>query len=162
MMKKTAYMGLAIAATLILSYVEMLVPFYFGIPGMKLGLPNLLVVFILYLYGWKEAFTVNVLRIVLNAFLFGNMYGLLYSLAGALCSFIIMLLCKKMKFFSMVGVSLAGGVFHNVGQCIVAVLVVNTVQVFYYLPFLVIAGAVTGFLLGIAAREVLEKMKRET
>ncbi|MBQ8592438.1 MAG: Gx transporter family protein [Lachnospiraceae bacterium] len=161
-MKKTAYMGLAVAAALILSYIEMLIPFYFGIPGMKLGLPNLLVVMILYLYGWKEALAVNVLRIVLNAFLFGNMYGLFYSLAGAFCSFFIMAFCKKIKVLSMTGVSIAGGVFHNVGQCIVAAFVVNTVQIFYYLPFLVVAGAVTGLLLGTAAKEVIKKMKRET
>lgn len=161
-MKKTAYMGLAIAAALMLSYVETLIPFYFGIPGMKLGLPNLLVVVILYLYGWKEALAVNVLRIVLNAFLFGNMYGLFYSLAGALCSFLMMILGKQMKAFSVTGVSIAGGVFHNIGQCIVAVLVVKTVQVFYYLPFLVVSGAVTGLLLGTVATEVFKKIKTET
>ena len=161
-MKKTAYMGLAIAAALMLSYVETLIPFYFGIPGMKLGLPNLLVVVILYLYGWKEALAVNVLRIVLNAFLFGNMYGLFYSLAGALCSFLMMILGKQMKAFSVTGVSIAGGVFHNIGQCIVAVLVVKTVQVFYYLPFLVVSGAVTGLLLGTVATEVFKKIQTET
>lgn len=161
-MKKTAYMGMALAGALILSYVESLIPFYFGIPGMKLGLPNLLVLIILYFYGWKEALAVNVLRIVLNSFLFGNMFGLFYSLAGAFCSFAMMLLCKKMKFFSMLGVSIAGGIFHNVGQIIVAIFVVKTIQVAYYLPFLLIAGAVTGLLLGFAAKEVLQKMRIDT
>lgn len=161
-MKKTAYMGMALAGALILSYVESLVPFYFGIPGMKLGLPNLLVLIILYCYGWKEALAVNVLRIVLNSFLFGNMFGLFYSLAGACCSFVMMLLCKKIKFFSMLGVSIAGGIFHNVGQIIVAIFVVKTIQVAYYLPFLFIAGAVTGLLLGFAAKEVLQKMRIDT
>lgn len=153
---------MAAAAALILSYVETLIPFYFGIPGMKLGLPNLLVVLLLYLYGGREAFAVNVLRILLNAFLFGNGFGMLYSLAGALCSFAVMVVCKRTKCFSVTGVGIAGGVAHNVGQCVIAAFVVRTVQVFYYMPFLLAAGALTGLLLGTAAGEVLKKMRRDT
>lgn len=159
--KKTAYMGMAAAAALMLSYIETLIPFYFGIPGMKLGLPNLLVVLILYLYGGREAFAVNAARILLNTLLFGSLFGFFYSIAGAFCSFAVMLACKKTNRFSIAGVSIAGGITHNIGQCIVAVFVVHTMQVLYYMPFLIAAGALTGMILGAAAGEVLKKINRD-
>lgn len=129
MKKKTAYLGVFLAFALILSYIESLIPFYFGIPGMKLGLANLIVVVMLYLSGTKEAFVISVLRILLSGFLFGNMFGILYSLAGGLLSFIVMWLVKKTGQFHLVTVSVCGGISHNVGQLFVAALVVENYNV---------------------------------
>ena len=118
--KKTAYLGVYLALALICSYVESLIPFYFGIPGVKLGLTNIVVVLMLYCVGTKEALAVSALRIVLSGFLFGNMFSILYSLAGGLLSFLVMYLLKKTKWFGVLPVSVSGGIFHNVGQLIVA------------------------------------------
>lgn len=159
MTKKTVELGFFLAIALILSYVESLIPFSFGIPGIKLGLPNLVVVLLLYRRGSKEAVAVNFMRIILSGFLFSNLYAILYALAGAVLSFCAMLLAKRARCFSVVGVSVAGGVFHNIGQIIVAMLVVETVYVGYYLPFLIIAGTVTGAVLGIAVLELMPYLR---
>lgn len=164
-MKRTVELGFLLATALILSYVESLIPFTFGIPGIKLGLPNLIVILLLYsgkkpLTGIREAALVNGMRIVLSGFLFGSLYSILYALAGAAFSFIVMLLARKCSCFSMVGVSVLGGVFHNVGQIMVAMLVVETFAVLYYLPFLIVSGVVTGALLGLAGMEVLPYLQQ--
>lgn len=158
--KKTALLGFLLALSLILSYIESILPFSVGIPGIKLGLPNLVVILLLYVYSAKEAFTVNLLRILLSGFLFGNLYSILYALAGAFCSFCLMLFLRKAKCFSIVGVSIGGGVFHNIGQILVAVFVVDTFAPAFYLPFLIIAGAVTGFLIGIVALRLLPYIQK--
>lgn len=163
MTKKIAQLGLFLALALILAYVESLIPFSFGIPGIKLGLPNLIVVLLLYNRGGaKEALLVNGLRIILSGFLFSNLYTILYALAGALFSFAAMLVGRQMRCFSVVGVSVLGGVFHNIGQIIVAMFVVETFYVGYYVPFLTVAGTITGSLLGIAAMELIPYLARLT
>ena len=129
--KKTAYLGVYLALALICSYVESLIPFYFGIPGVKLGLTNIVVVLMLYCVGTKEALAVSALRIVLSGFLFGNMFSILYSLAGGLLSFLVMYLLKKTKWFGVLPVSVSGGIFHNVGQLVVAAYVVENYNIFY-------------------------------
>ena len=151
---KTAYMGLLLAFALILSYVESLIPFFFGIPGMKLGLANLAVLLTLILFGTGEALSINVGRILISSFMFGNMSMLLYSMAGGLLSFLIMVFMKKTKKFSVTGISMGGGVFHNIGQLLVAFVVVETKSIFYYLPFLLVAGVGTGFLNGVITTAV--------
>ncbi len=151
---KTAYMGLLLAFALILSYVESMIPFFFGIPGMKLGLANLAVLLTLYLFGAKEALGINLGRIMIASFLFGNMSMLLYSAAGGLVSFGVMFLMKRTDRFSMSGVSMGGGVFHNVGQLCMALFVTKTIGILYYMPVLLIAGIVTGFLNGSIATAV--------
>ena len=156
MRKKVAYLGVLLAFALVLSYVESLIPFYFGIPGVKLGLANLAVVLTLYLYGWREAILLNVMRVLLAGFMFGNLFMILYSLAGAVCSFCFMCLCKKLGCFSVLGVSMVGGVFHNVGQIVVAIFVTKTAGVAYYLPVLLISGVVTGLCIGVLTREMLK------
>ena len=180
MTRKIAQLGLFLSLALILAYVESLIPFSFGIPGIKLGLPNLIVVMLLCggsagrssgypneavgsvisRNGAKEALLVNGLRIVLSGFLFSNLYTILYALAGALLSFIAMLIGRRMGCFSVVGVSVLGGVFHNVGQILVAMFVVETVYVGYYVPFLIVAGTVTGAILGIVAMELMPYIVR--
>lgn len=163
-MKRTVELGFLLAAALILSYVESLIPFTFGIPGIKLGLPNLIVLLLLYggqssAKGAREALLVNGLRIVLSGFLFSNLYAILYALAGAVFSFTAMLSAKKCRCFSMAGVSVLGGVFHNVGQTVAAMIVVETFAVMYYLPILIVAGVVTGAVLGAAGMELLPYLK---
>ncbi|HJB00586.1 MAG TPA: Gx transporter family protein [Candidatus Mediterraneibacter merdavium] len=159
MKHKAAYFGVFTALALIFSYVETLIPINFGIPGAKLGLANLVIVIVLYKTGGKEALLLSVTRIVLSGFLFGNLFAILYSLAGGLFSLAVMGLVKRRKSFSIIGVSMAGGVTHNIGQLIVAMLVVKTYQVGYYLPVLMMAGLATGTLIGVISREVLKRLK---
>lgn len=153
----TAWMGMLLAAALILGYIESLIPLSFGIPGIKLGLANLAVLLALYRIGAKEAFLIDVLRIVLSGFLFGSLYSILYSMAGGVLSFLAMLLLRKQGRFSVLFVSMAGGVSHNIGQLAVAALVVETRGLFYYLPPLLTAGAATGLLLGVIAERILRR-----
>ena len=155
---RVAVFGVFTALALIFSYVELLIPINFGIPGAKLGLANLVIIIVLYKTDWKEALLLSVVRIVLAGFLFGNLFGILYSLAGGILSLAVMALLKWSGAFSIIGVSMAGGVSHNVGQLIMAMLVVETYAVGYYLPVLLIAGLITGTLIGIAGREMLKRL----
>ena len=155
---RVAVFGVFTALALIFSYVELLSPINFGIPGAKLGLANLVIIIVLYKTDWKEALLLSVVRIVLAGFLFGNLFGILYSLAGGILSLAVMALLKRSGAFSIIGVSMAGGVSHNVGQLIMAMLVVETYAVGYYLPVLLIAGLITGTLIGIAGREMLKRL----
>lgn len=155
MKNKTAFMGLLLAFALILSYIETLIPFQTGIPGVKLGLANLAVVLSLYLFTWKEAILLTTLKAVLSGLMFGNLFMIIYSLAGALISCMIMILLKKTGEFHVPIVSVAGGVMHNMGQLLVAVFVVETYSIFYYIPVLMIAGLITGLVIGSVAALVL-------
>lgn len=157
--KKLVTMALFVTTALMLSYIESLFPFFFGVPGMKLGLANLAVVCALYLYGWREALMVNVLRIILAGLLFGNMFSILFSLGGAIVSFVCMMAAKRLG-LSLYGVSMAGGVFHNVGQLLIAAFLVQTVEVGYYAPFLLVAGLVTGLLIGAIGKELLRRIPK--
>lgn len=152
---KVAYMGVFLALALICSYVESLIPISFGIPGVKLGLTNIVVVLMLYCIGAKEALAVSVCRIVLAGFLFGNLFSILYSLAGGLLSFFIMWAVKRTGKLGILPVSVCGGIFHNIGQLAVAALVVENYNVFYYLPVLLLAGAATGLAIGVVAQELI-------
>ena len=124
----------------------------------KLGLANLIIVIALYKKNVAAAYHQSVTRVVLSGFIFGNLFGILYSLAGALTSLTVMALMKKNQGFSVMGVSVAGGVFHNIGQLIIAILVVENVSIAYYLPVLLIAGLVTGLIIGITANEMLKRL----
>ena len=158
MKNRVAYFGVFTALALIISYVESLIPIQLGIPGVKLGLANLIIVIALYKMRLSEVFLLSIVRILLSGFLFGNYFSILYSLAGGLLSLAVMALLKKTGDFSVMGISMAGGVFHNVGQLVVAMLVVETFSVGYYLPVLLVAGLVTGFLIGVAAGEMLKRL----
>lgn len=158
MKRKTAYLGMFLAAALICSYIESLIPFYFGVPGIKLGLANIVVVIMLYCVGAGEAFLVSVLRILLAGFMFGNPFSIIYSLSGGILSYGVMLLLKYTKKFKVISVSVAGGIFHNIGQLFVASAVVENYNLFYYAPALLIAGFVTGFLIGGLAEEMIARL----
>ena len=156
--RKTAYLGLLCAAAIILGYIESLFPVFVGIPGMKLGLPNLAIVMLLYLYSWREALAVSVVRIIVIGFLFGNLFSIAFSLAGALLSLFCMVLAKKVLKLSCIGVSLLGGVSHNAGQILVAMAIVENVRVGYYFSVLAITGMITGIVIGILSGEMVKRM----
>lgn len=151
-------MGLFTALAMIFGYVEAILPISVGIPGVKLGLANIVVLFALYYLKPSEAFLINIVRIILVSFMFGNLSVMLYSLAGGVLSFGAMLLFKKSGKFSVYGVSVAGGVFHNVGQLLVAMLVLETMSLVYYGPVLLISGVVTGLVIGIVSSEVIKRI----
>mgnify|MGYP004669199605 CR=1 FL=1 len=145
--KKTAQLGVYIALAMILSYVESLIPFSFGVPGIMM-----------YTYGIPGALGVAVLRAVLSGFMFGNAFSIIYSVAGCVLSFIFMYILKKTNHFAIISVSAAGGVMHNVGQLIVAANVVKTYSVIYYAPVLIIAGVFTGIIIGIVSDEIVKRI----
>ena len=160
MKKKTAYLGLLCAAAIILGYVESLFPVFVGVPGMKIGLPNLAVVIVLYLYSWKEAIAVSFVRILVIGFLFGNAFSIAFSLAGGMLSLLCMEAVRRFLKLSCTGVSMIGGVTHNLGQILVAMVVVENVRVGYYFSILAVTGLVTGILIGILAAELVKRIRR--
>ena len=156
--QKTAVYGVLAALALALSYLESQLPAFFPIPGMKLGLTNIIVVLALYKTGGKSAMAMNVLRIVMASVLFGGPSALMYSLAGGMLSTAVMIILKRTGAFRVVTVSIAGGVAHNIGQIIVAVLVTNTVSVAWYLALLWFTGMASGALIGIIGSELIRRL----
>ncbi len=160
MRSKVAYFGVFTALGLIFSYVESLIPIQLGIPGVKLGLANLVIVIAIYKMGLKESLLLSVTRIVLSGFIFANLFSIIYSLAGGLLSLAVMWNLKKRDGFSVVGVSIAGGVSHNIGQLLIAMVVVESFSVSYYIPVLLVAGVITGFVIGLVAGEMLKRLAK--
>lgn len=158
--KRIACLGLFIALAFVLSYVEYLLPLNIGIPGAKVGLANLVVMVALYTLGKKDAALLSIVRVVLVGFTFGNLAMMLYSMAGALLSFVVMLIAKRTKLFSITGVSVLGGVFHNVGQIIVAMFVLETSSLLYYLPFLIVIGTISGIVIGVISSMITVRVDR--
>ena len=156
--KRLALTGFLTALGLIIGYIEFLIPIPLGIPGVKPGFANIVIVWALYSLGPWEALMINGMRIFLSGFLFGNFSMILYSLAGAAVSFLCMCLAKKSGLFSMTGVSMIGGVMHNMGQLLVAMAVLETVSLVYYGPVLLAAGVITGLLIGIVTGEVKKRI----
>ena len=154
-------MGLAVALAMILSFVESQVPAFVAIPGVKMGLANIAVVFVLYKLGWREAAMISLLRVFLVTLLFGNLGLLPYSLAGAVLSLAGMMLLKKTALFSEIAVSVFGGVLHNVGQIAMAGILLETDVLRYYLPWLVLSGVVTGFVIGLLAGILVRRIRVE-
>jgi heptaprenyl diphosphate synthase len=156
--KRIARLGLLIALAFVFSYIEFLIPVNIGIPGAKLGLPNLVIVTALYVIGERNTFLLSMVRIILVGFTFGNMAMMMYSFAGALLSFAVMVIAKRAGRMSIVGVSVLGGVFHNVGQIIMAIFVLNTASLIYYLPVLLVAGTVAGIAIGVLGGLVTQRI----
>ena len=157
--KNIALTGLLIALALVLSYLESLVPLSFAVPGIKMGLPNIVVVFALYRLGWKRAALVSLLRVLLVSVLFGSVLSLAYSAAGAALSLLVMLGLKRSGRFGCTGVSVAGAVAHNAAQVVVAALVVETGTLLYYLPALCVSGTAAGVCIGLLAAFLLRRLK---
>lgn len=148
--EKTALCGMLIAVAMVFSYVESLLPPIVAIPGIKLGLSNIISLVALYLISCPTAITINIIRILLSAILFGSGVSLAYSLAGGILSLIIMIVLYKANHFSIIAVSIAGGVFHNIGQLLMAVIILGTSSIMYYLVVLWFTGILTGALIGLA------------
>ena len=159
MKRKTALYGLMVALAFIFSYIESLLPVV-GIPGVKLGLANLVVLVTLYLLRPRDALVISLLRIVLVGFTFGSPASMLYSLSGGLVSLGVMILCRRVDRFSVLGVSVAGGVSHNLAQLAVAAAVLRTPQIVWYLPMLLLSGVLTGALIGVITQLCLPKLRR--
>ena len=158
--KKTAYYALCIALAFVFSYLESLIPLNIGVPGIKLGLANLVVVAALYVMGNRDAFIISMIRILLCGLTFGGVFSLVYSFAGGILSFAVMLLAKRSKRLSVLGVSVLGAAVHNVGQIAAAAAVMENAGVFYYLPVLLLSGAVTGALIGILSGTVISRIEK--
>ncbi len=157
--RAVAFLGLCTALAMILAYVEVLIqPLIPSLPGIKMGLPNIIIVFLLYRRGPASAITVSLLRILLVSLLFGNIMALWYSLAGGILSLLTMILLRRLRWFSPVGVSVAGGVTHNVGQILLAMLLLETAQLGYYLVVLTVTGTVAGILVGLCGAALINKL----
>ena len=149
-----------IAVAMILSYIESLVPAFVAVPGVKVGLSNIATVFALYALGWPYAICVSLVRVFLSALLFGNAVGLIYSLSGAALALVSMILLKKTDRFSSIGISVVGGVCHNVGQVAAACIVMETAAIAYYIIPLLLSGTIAGVVIGVAAGNLVERIKK--
>lgn len=156
--KKTAFYGMFLALALVAGYVEQLLPVNLGVPGVKLGLANIVTMVLLYTMGVRAASGITAIRVLLSGILFGTGFSIVYSAAGAALSIFVMAFLKRTKRFSCVGISVAGGVFHNVGQILVAVLVLETGALVYYLPVLILSGLAAGIVIGIISGILIRRL----
>ena len=158
--KKVAFLGLFISLAMILSYVESQIPPLAAVPGVKIGLPNIVMVLLLYKIGAKETVIVSIIRIFLVSLLFGNVQTMTFSIAGAVLSLAGMILLKKTNLFSCITVSIVGGILHNVGQIIAACFWTNTAEIAYYLPVLLVSGIIAGAVIGIIAGLLVKRLEK--
>lgn len=159
MKKQIPYIGLLIALAFVLSYLESCLPIFIGIPGVKLGLANLVVLVALYITDYRVALGVSIVRIILSGITFGNLFSMWFSLAGGVLSYLVMILLKKIGRFSPIGVSISGAVSHNIGQLIVAACVVESTNILYYFPVLLLSGIIAGFLIGILGGFLVQRLE---
>ena len=158
--KKLTTLSILVSLAMILSYIESLIPPLVAVPGVKLGLSNIATVFALYTLGAPSAVAVSLVRVALSALLFGNFVSLLYSVSGAALALAFMVLLHRIKSFSSVGVSVAGGVAHNAGQIIAACLVMENAAISLYFPPLIISGTIAGVAIGAAAGILVKKTEK--
>lgn len=157
--KKLVTLAVTVAVAMILSFIESRIPAFVAIPGVKVGLANIAVIFALYKMGWREAMAVSLVRVALVALLFGSVVSLAYSVAGAILSLSLMMLLRKIGVFTEIAVSVVGGITHNIGQIFVAFLLLESDVVFYYLPFLLISGIIAGIAVGAASALLIKRIK---
>ena len=160
--EKLTKMAMLVALAMIFSYIETLIPVPLPIPGIKLGVANMAIIVVMFTIGYSEAVCVDILRVVLTAMMFGNFNSFIFSISGAVLSIVVMGILKKTDKFSEVGISVAGGVMHNVGQIIAAVFIMETPAIAYYLPVLMISGIVTGVVIGIVAALIIKRVEKVT
>lgn len=152
-------LGLFASLAMLLSYVELqLPPLFAAVPGIKIGLPNVAIIFILYRLGIREAAVVSFVRLIIVAMLFGSVMTFIYSAAGAVLSLLVMALLKKANFLSTVGVSVAGGVCHNLGQIIMAMIFLSTAEIGYYMVVLAITGTISGIFVGLCGAFLIKRL----
>ena len=157
--KRITLLALCASVALLLSYVEFLLPPIFtAVPGIKMGLPNIAILLVLYHFGTKDAIVVSFVRLVITTFLFGNFTTFIYSLAGAALSLLVMVILKKINILSEVGVSVAGAVMHNLGQIIVAMILMHTSEIGYYMIVLAITGTISGIFIGLCGSLILKRI----
>lgn len=156
--KKLTMLAMTMAVAMVLSYIESQIPAFVAVPGVKVGLANIAVIFALYRFGFKEACLVSVVRVLVMSMLFG-LGAIFYSMAGAVLSLLGMVILKKTGIFSEISVSVAGGVLHNLGQIIAACIILETNAVKYYLPFLILSGVLAGAVIGTAAGFLVRRIK---
>ena len=157
--RRVVHMGMLVALAMILSFIESQIPAFVAIPGMKIGLANIAVVFALYTLGFRDALAVSLTRVVLSALLFSSVVSGLYSLCGALLSLIAMALLRRTDLFGVVGVSVTGAISHNLGQTAAAWLILRSRAIAYYLPFLLISGVAGGVVIGIVSAVLVIRIK---
>ena len=158
--KKITMYGLFTALAMIMSLIEVLMPIPLPVPGIKVGFPNIIILFVLYRFGAKTAIAVSLVRVLLVSLLFGNFLGLAYSLAGAVLSLVVMILLKATDMFSTLGVSVVGGIAHNAAQITVACILMSTSEISYYMPVLIITGTAAGIIVGIASHLLIKKTEK--
>ena len=157
--KKLTMLAMTISFALILSFVESRIPAFVALPGVKVGLANIAVIYALYQFGAKEAITISILRVFIVSMLFGSAASLIYSISGAVLSLTVMILLKKLTPLAEVAVSVCGGVMHNVGQIAAASLMLNTNVIVYYLPVLLVTGSIAGVVIGIASALLIKRVR---
>ena len=157
--KKLTALAITISLALILSFIESRIPAFVAIPGVKVGLANIAVIFTLYKIGVKEAIAVSILRVILVSFLFGTPVSLIYSITGAVFSLTVMVILKRLTHLTEIAVSVSGGVMHNVGQITAASFMLSTNVVTYYLPFLLVSGTIAGVAIGIASAILVKRVR---
>ncbi len=158
--KDVANLALLISLALVFSYVEAIIPFNPGIPGVKLGVANIVTVITLYMFGNRDAFIVSVIRVLIAGLLFNGAFGACYAMAGAAVSLTGMILLRKTGLFSPVGVSMAGGVLHNLGQLLVAAALIEDMKIFFYFPVLMFSGIIAGIAVGAGSVLILARLKK--
>jgi len=159
--RKLAYTSVTIALALVLSYVETLIPGLVAVPGVKVGLANIAVVFALYRIGFKEAVVISLMRVVLSSLLFGSAVSLAYSFAGATVSLALMAVLKKTNIFGVTGVSTAGAVSHNLAQVLVAILLLETTALAWWIPVLLVSGTLAGVVIGLVSAVTIKRIPAE-
>lgn len=156
--RRLAFGAMFTALAIIFSYVEFLIPLPVPVPGIKLGLANLVIIIAIYRMGFKYAFTINCVRIIASGLLFSGVFGMLYSFAGGILSLVVMYILYRAKLFSMVGISMAGGVMHNLGQLLTACLIVSNIKLMSYFAVLLFSGLISGILIGFLAYHIEKRL----
>lgn len=159
--KKLALTAVLISLAMVLSYVEKLIPVFAAIPGVKIGLANIVVIFALYKLGIKEAFTISLFRVLLSSLLFGSVLSLAYSLSGAIVSLVAMALLMKTKIFTPAAISVVGGVLHNMAQLLIASFIIGSDILKYYSPILIISGICAGIIIGLVSATLIKRIDIE-
>ncbi len=159
MQSDVALYGMLASVALVMGYIESIIPIPYPVYGMKIGLANIVIVWVLYSMGIKAAGIISFIRVLLSGFLFGNLYSIIFSLAGAALSLLVMFLLKKTKKFTIIGVSIAGGVCHNLGQIIVAIFILENVRIAYIFPILMVSGVIAGIAIGLLGGLLFRKIK---
>ncbi len=159
MKTKVAHIGVFVALALIFGYIETLIPINVGIPGFKMGLSNIMIVIALYKFGIIETFFLGLIKVVLAGMLFGSSSNIIFGLIGIICSISTMYMLKRMKKFSVITISMMGGVAHNIGQINVAMIILESINIIFYLPILMLVGMFTGIVIGIIGNETIKRIK---